>query len=65
MGPIGFPKTSVRNYHYSLRNSPEERGSHLVRAAGLKSEKLFFFPGADKVKCHVMHNRKRTLFIKG
>ena len=22
MGPIGCPKTSVRNYHYSLRNNP-------------------------------------------
>ena len=27
MGPIGCPETSVMNYHYSLRNSPEERGS--------------------------------------
>ena len=25
MGPIGCPETSVRNYHYSLRNNPEER----------------------------------------
>ena len=25
MGPICCPETSVRNYHYSLRNSPEER----------------------------------------
>jgi len=24
MGPIGCPKTSVRNYHYSLRNNPEQ-----------------------------------------
>jgi hypothetical protein len=27
MGPIGCPETSVRIYHYSLRNSPEERSS--------------------------------------
>ena len=27
-GPIGCPETSVRNYHYSLRNNPEERNSH-------------------------------------
>jgi len=27
MGPVGCPATSVRNYHYSLRNSPEERSS--------------------------------------
>jgi len=25
MVPIGFPETSVRNYHYELRNTPEER----------------------------------------
>jgi hypothetical protein len=25
MGPIGCPETSVRSYHYSLRNDPEER----------------------------------------
>jgi len=27
MGPIGCPEMSVRNYHYSLRNNPEERSS--------------------------------------
>ena len=25
MGPIGCPKTSVRNYHFTLGNDPEER----------------------------------------
>jgi hypothetical protein len=25
--PIGCPETSIRNYHYSLRNNPEERSS--------------------------------------
>ena len=30
--PIGFPETSVRVYRYWLRNDPEERGSHLLRA---------------------------------
>ena len=28
MGHIGCPETSVRNYHYSLRNNPEERGPY-------------------------------------
>jgi len=28
MGPIDCPETSVRNYYYILRNSPEERSSH-------------------------------------
>jgi len=27
MGPIGCPEKSVRNYHYSLCNDPEERSS--------------------------------------
>jgi hypothetical protein len=37
MGPIGCPETSVRNYHYSLRNNPEERSSQLPRGGSLKS----------------------------
>jgi len=27
MGPTGCPETSVRNYHYTLRNGPEKRSS--------------------------------------
>jgi len=27
MGPIVCPETSVRNYHYLLRNNPEENSS--------------------------------------
>ena len=30
-------ETSARNYHYSLRNSPEEQGSYLLRGGSLKS----------------------------
>jgi hypothetical protein len=30
MGPKGCPETSVINYHYSLRNNPEERSSHNI-----------------------------------
>ena len=29
LDPIGYPETSVRNYHYLLRNNPEVRTSHL------------------------------------
>lgn len=36
MGPIGCPKPSVRNYHSSLRNSPEAHSSHLHRSGILK-----------------------------
>jgi len=37
MGPIGCLETSVRNYHYSLRNDPEVRSSLLLRGGSLKS----------------------------
>jgi hypothetical protein len=40
MGPICGPETSVRNYHYWLRNSPEERSSHLLHSGSLKSRTL-------------------------
>ena len=43
IGPIGFPKTSVRNYHYSLCNSPEGRRSHLLRGESLKSRVTMWF----------------------
>jgi hypothetical protein len=37
IGPIGCPETSVRNYHYSLCNNPEERRTLLLRGGSLKS----------------------------
>jgi len=39
-GTDRFPETSVRNYHYSLRNDPEERTSHLLCGGSLKSRAL-------------------------
>jgi hypothetical protein len=36
-GATGCPETSVRNYHYSLSNNPEDRSSHLLRGGSLKS----------------------------
>jgi len=43
MGLIGFPETSVRNYHYSLRYNPEECSSHLFRIGILKSHIVITF----------------------
>ena len=40
IGPIGCPETSVRNYHYTLRNSPGKRRSHLLLGGSLKSRKI-------------------------
>jgi len=45
MGSICCPETSIRNYHYLLRNSPEERSSHLFRGLSLKSRKA-------RYECH-------------
>ena len=42
MGPISRPETSVRNYRYSLRNSPEGRSSHLLRGGSLKTQTIIF-----------------------
>ena len=36
------PETSVRNYHYWLRNDPEERSSHVPHGGSLKSGRLLF-----------------------
>ena len=43
MGPIGCPETSVRNYHYALRNNPEQCSSHLLRCGSLKSRLSSWF----------------------
>ena len=40
MVPTGCPEKSVRNYLYSLRNSPKERSSHLLRGGSLKSRNI-------------------------
>jgi hypothetical protein len=37
MGPICYPETSVKDYHSTLRNTPEERRSHQNRGGSLKS----------------------------
>jgi hypothetical protein len=37
MGPIRCPETSVKDYHSTLRNIPEERRSHQHRVGSLKS----------------------------
>jgi hypothetical protein len=37
MVPIGCPETSAQNYHFTLRNTPEECRSHLRRGGSLKS----------------------------
>jgi len=35
MEPTGCAETSVRIYHYTLRNIPEERRAHLLSSTSL------------------------------
>jgi hypothetical protein len=42
MGPIRCPQTWVKDYHSTLRNTPEERRCHHHRGASLKSRTAFF-----------------------
>jgi hypothetical protein len=44
MEPTGCPETSVRNYHYSLCDNPEEESSHLLRGGSLKSRRKLILP---------------------
>ena len=37
IGPVGCSEMSVINYHYSLRNNPEQSSSHLRRGGSWKS----------------------------
>ena len=46
MGPFGFPETSTRNYHYWLRNDPEECSSQYIN---------------DEIKNKIVDNLARTV----
>jgi hypothetical protein len=45
---IRCPETSVRNYHYSLRNAPEEFSSQVLRDGSLKSREVWLIPTSVK-----------------
>ena len=60
MGPIGCPETSVRNYHYSLRNNQEERSSQqnwntfMYHSDCLRDERgrgIVSWPGGTRLLC--------------
>ena len=56
MGPINCLETSIRNYHYSLGNSPQECSSHLPRGGSLKSRLLTTLP--NKLQINTVVSRK-------
>jgi len=55
MRPIGCPETSVRNYHYSLRNNPG-RSPHLPSDGNLRFPvvhyRLYFIVMGKFIKYH-------------
>ena len=69
MGPIGCPETPAQNYHYTLRNDPEERSSrqkYLIcsfcqpHRAGLNVKTLreieaIISPSSPHIVIYVMH----------
>jgi hypothetical protein len=53
MGPIGCPKMSVRTYHYSLHNNPEERSSlHSLCCWWISFHKLSNSPYQKEFLCN-------------
>jgi hypothetical protein len=59
MGPVCCPETSVMNYHYTLRNIPEERSSHLLRGRNLKSRHIWLINIKMALHCTV-HTEARV-----
>ena len=49
IGPIFRGQESKRNYRYSLRNNPEERGTHLLRDGSLISSTIWNFKNKNQI----------------
>jgi hypothetical protein len=64
MGPIVCAETSVINYHYSLRNSPEERSYHLQRGGSLKSRMITSF-FKTRAKCFLLERKRSWTKLAG
>jgi hypothetical protein len=47
-GPVGCPKTSVRNCQHSPHNNPEERGSLFVSVLLCKEIDVYIPHGSEK-----------------
>ena len=55
MGPIGCPETSVHNYHFTLRNIPEERRSHLHRGGSILVGKFILLFMVSITRCFAIY----------
>jgi hypothetical protein len=51
VGPKDCPETSVRNYNYTLRNSPEKCSSHKFHGGSLKSCRKKLSPVDSLIFC--------------
>ena len=55
MCPVGCPETTITNYHYLLRNGPQERSSHILRDGILKSVNVRFSLFAERTDSCLMY----------
>jgi len=67
MGTIVCPETSVRNYHCSLRNSPEDSNSYLLCGGSLSQARATYVVWRVHVSSHTAIRRtyaiRHTLHI--
>jgi hypothetical protein len=64
-GLIGCLETSVRNYHYTLCNSPEEHSSYLLRGGSLNSLKSSVSLKRCNPRVFKLNGRRRPVFVLG
>jgi hypothetical protein len=57
-GKIGCPGRSLRNYHYSMRDNPEQKSSHHVCVYSKGKEFVTIFFKISKKIRRLKHNRK-------
>ena len=58
--PIGCAETSVRNYHWMLRNSPKERSSHPLCGGSKKSRITALYSTSYLTQLHWNDQSNRT-----
>jgi hypothetical protein len=64
VGTIVCPETSIRNYHYSLRDNPEEKSSHHVWVFFKGKEFVTIFVKSGQIIRQLKHKRKYERELK-
>ena len=57
MGTLGYPETSIKEYHYLLRDNPEEKGSQHVWGFSEGKEFVTVFVKAGQMIRKLKHER--------